>query len=67
MCAQSKLPEPRHPIFMDDEMIYFNLAVKETLFGERDGEWNQETVNHPLLSLSARIDEKEWFDRQQIF
>ena len=67
MCAQSKLPEPRHPIFMDDEMIYFNKTAEETLFCEDDGVWNEETVNHPKLSWSTRSNEKEWFDRQQIF
>jgi hypothetical protein len=65
--AQSKLPEPQIPPFVDDEMIYFNTALRETIFSERDGVWNQETVNHPKLSLEERFNEKEWLDRQQIF
>ena len=64
MCAQSKLPEPRYPVFVDDEMIYYNTALKENLFAERDGQWNEETVKHPKLSLETRFNEKEWFDRQ---
>ena len=51
MFAQSKFPEPRYPTFIDDEMIYFNSALKESLFAESDGQWNEETVNHPKLSL----------------
>jgi hypothetical protein len=67
MQAQSKLPEPRYPIFVDDEMIYHNVPAKETLFCENDGKWNEETVNHPKLSLEARVNEKEWFDRHILF
>ena len=67
MLAQSKLPEPRLAPFVDDEMVYFNVAAKETLFCERDGEWNQETVSHEKLSVETRLNEKEWFDRQNIF
>jgi len=48
-------------------MIYFNSAIRETLFAESDGVWNQATVEHPKLSLSERFQEKEWFDRQKIF
>jgi hypothetical protein len=61
------LPEPKLPVFVDDEMIYFNKGVRETLFAERDGSWNAETIAHPKLSLEERFNEKEWFDRQQIF
>ena len=67
MHAQSKFPEPRHPVFLDDEMVYFNTATKETIFAENDGVWNEETINHPKLSLEARANEKNWFDRQNIF
>ena len=67
MFAQSKFPEPRQPTFIDDEMIYFNSAFKETLFAESDGQWKEDTVNHPKLSLEARIKEKEWMDRQLLF
>lgn len=67
MLAQSKFPEPKLPPFVDDEMIYFNKAAREAIFCESDGVWNEETVQHPQLSLSARIVEKEWFDRQQNF
>ena len=51
MLAQSKLPDPRFPVFVDDEMVYFNTALKETLFSEADGQWNPETIKHPKLSL----------------
>ena len=67
MLAQSKLPEPRLAPFVDDEMVYFNAAVKETLFCESDGKWNEETVKHPKLSVESRLIEKEWFDRQNFF
>jgi hypothetical protein len=67
LCAQSKLPEPRHPTFLDDEMIYYNRFAMETLFCERDGQWVEETVNHPKLDITACGDEKKWFYRQLIF
>lgn len=51
MKAMSKLPEPRLPPFVDDEMIYLNTVLNEVFFGESDGEWIAETVNHPKLSL----------------
>ena len=28
MAALSRLPEPRYPIFIDDEMVYFNSFTK---------------------------------------
>ena len=34
MMAQAKFPEARMPVFVDDEMIYFNKAHRETLFCE---------------------------------
>jgi hypothetical protein len=58
MKAQSKFPEPRLPPFVDDEMIYFNVPLRETLFAESDGAWNEETVNHPSLSIETLFDEK---------
>ena len=67
MITQTKIPEPLIPPFVDDEMVYFNKAFRETLFCEEDGEWIEETVNHPKLSLSERFNEREWMDRQGIF
>ena len=55
MKAQSKLPEPKLPVFVDDIMIYFSTALNETYFCERDGKWNEETVNHPKLSLFRSV------------
>lgn len=61
--AMSKWPEPRLPTFLDDEMIYLNKILKEVYIFESDGVWNQETINHPKLSLEQRLNEGEWFDR----
>jgi len=44
-------------------MIYLNKILKEVYIFESDGEWNQETVNHPKLSIEQRFNEGEWFDR----
>lgn len=44
-------------------MIYLNKILKEVYIFESDGEWNQETINHPKLSIEQRFNEGEWFDR----
>ena len=48
-------------------MIYLNLFAMETLFCERDGQWIEETANHPKLDIKVCGDEKKWFYRQLIF
>lgn len=57
MMAMSKWPQPRLPTFLDDEMIYLNKILKEVYIFESDGVWNQETVNHPKLSVEQRLNE----------
>ena len=51
MIATTKLPEPRYPVYLDSVMVYLNRFNNETLIFESDGTWNEETVNHPKLSL----------------
>jgi hypothetical protein len=53
--ASSILPEVKLPIFIDDEMIYFNTFSREALLCEDDGVWNEEVSKHPKLSLQERF------------
>jgi hypothetical protein len=44
-------------------MIYINKILKEAYIFESDGVWNEETVKHSKLSVEARLNESDWFDR----
>ena len=61
-----RMPEPTLPVFIDDTMIYYNKFLKETLFFEDDGVWNEKTIEHEKLQLGNLLDEKEWFDRRPL-
>lgn len=50
------------PLFLDPEMIYYNLHDEEFYVFDKEGEWHKEGVEHPLLDLSARYDERKYFD-----
>ena len=54
------------PTFVDNEMIYYNTQQREFYVFDKEAEWNEEGVNHPLLELSARYNEKQWFDYLRI-
>lgn len=58
MRAYNKSPEPILPTYIDETMTYFNRFNHDTYIFEYDGEWNEETVNHPKLSLQSRLNEK---------
>ena len=64
MRVANPTPEPWLPPFIDDIMVYYNIFNKNFLLFESDGIWNEETSSHPKLSLEARLDEREWFDRR---
>ena len=52
-----------HPApFLDLEMVYLNKPKQEFLVFDKDGQWYEEGVNHPLLSLETRFNEHEWLD-----
>lgn len=67
LLASSKIPGARLPFLVDPDMIYMNLFLREIYLFEKDGEWNEETVKHPQLSLEKLYDEKKWHDRYRIF
>ena len=48
--------------FLDLEMIYLNQATQEFFVFDKEGEWKDEGVNHPLLSMEARFNEHQWMD-----
>ena len=62
-----KLPEPDLPTYIDETMTYFNLFNNDTYIFEQDGQWNEQNVGHEKLSLDARLNEKDWFDRKNAF
>lgn len=67
LMASSTIPGVRLPFFVDTEMIYLNVFLREAYLFEKDGQWNQDTVNHPSLSLERLYDEKKWHDRFRNF
>lgn len=67
MRAYNRIPEPLLPVYIDETMTYLNKFNDETYIFEQDGKWNEETVNHPKLSLDERLNEKEWYDRRTVY
>jgi len=55
------------PLFLDHEMIYYNLLEEEFYVFDKEGEWHQEGVNHPLLDLTQRFDERKFYDTFRIY
>lgn len=64
MKISSPFPEPVLPAFLDGVMLYYNKFNQDFMLFEQDGEWKEETVNHPKLSLEARFNEREWQDNR---
>lgn len=57
-----KLPFARQPFFIDTDMIYFNIVLKQVFLFHKEGIWNEENVAHKKLTLAERYDERKWFD-----
>lgn len=52
-----------HPAeFLDLDMVYLNRSEQEFLVFDKEGEWKEEGVNHPLLSMEQRFREHQWMD-----
>lgn len=52
-----------HPAaFFDLEMLYVNQGSAEFLVFDKEGEWKDEGINHPLLSMEKRFNEHQWMD-----
>jgi hypothetical protein len=52
-----------HPAeFLDLEMVYLNSVEQEFLVFDKEGEWKEEGVSHPLLSMEKRFNEHQWMD-----
>lgn len=54
------------PAFLDHEMIYYNLLDNEFYVFDKEGTWHPEGVNHPLLDISQRFDERKFYDTLRI-
>ena len=55
------------PIFVDNEMIYYNINQEEFYVFDTEGEWDEKNLEHPLLSLEKRFNEKLWFDHFALY
>lgn len=54
------------PLFIDSEMIYYNLFEEEFYLFDKEGQWHKEGVDHPLLDASVRYNERRWHDELRI-
>ena len=50
------------PTFLDNSMIYFNTFLDEFYIFDKDALWHEEGLDHPLLDLSVRFNERQWLD-----
>ena len=50
------------PTFLDNSMIYFNTFLDEFYVFDKDALWHEEGLDHPLLDLSVRFNERQWLD-----
>ena len=62
-----RLPEPDLPPYIDETMTYMNLFNNDIYIFEQDGEWNEQTSSHPKLSLEARLNERDWFEKKNAY
>lgn len=46
----------------DLDMIYINRQEQEFLVFDKEGNWNQEAVNHKDLSIESTFNEHKWYD-----
>jgi len=54
------------PTFIDPEMIYYNMPCKEFYLFDTEAEWIPEGVEHPVLQLQNRYNEKNWHDHFRV-
>ena len=47
---------------LDLDMIYANNITKEMFLFDKAGEWHDEGVYHPKLSMDSTFDESKWYD-----
>lgn len=48
--------------FIDGDMFYANRKTLTILCFDKQGTWNEEGVNHPLLNVKNTLNEANWFD-----
>ena len=47
---------------IDLDMIYANHVTKEMFVFDKTGDWNDEGLNHPVLSMDKTYNETNWYD-----
>ena len=43
-------------------MIYANHVTKEMFVFDKNGQWNDQGINHKSLSMDATYNETNWYD-----
>lgn len=54
------------PLFLDTDMIFFNKFQNEFYVFDKNAQWSEEGVAHPLLDVANLYNEKVWFDALRI-
>ena len=52
----------KSPEFLDLDMIYLNKPEGEFYIFDKEGNWSEEGVKHPALSMEKTFNEHKWFD-----
>ncbi len=47
---------------IDLDMIYANHVTKEMFVFDKNGQWNDQGINHNALSMDATYNETNWYD-----
>lgn len=50
------------PQFVDSELIYYNTFAQEFYLFDKEGQWDEKNIENPVLALSKRYNEKQWYD-----
>ena len=47
---------------IDLDMIYANYITKEMFVFDKVGQWHDQGINHPALSMDSTYNETNWYD-----
>ena len=47
---------------LDLDMIYANHVTKEMYVFDKEGQWAEQGINHPALSMDSTYNETNWYD-----
>jgi hypothetical protein len=61
--ASNKRKQFEVPLFIDTDMVYYNLFEEEFYLFDKEGTWHPEGTGHASLDVSKRYNERLWFDQ----